>query len=76
LAVFGKGALCETSLTFKGPETPMPAAFNIYPNYPNPFNPETTIRYELPEQSSVKLDIFNIAGQKLISLVDDVESAG
>jgi len=54
----------------------MPAAFNIYPNYPNPFNPETTIRYELPEQSSVKLDIFNIAGQKLISLVDDVESAG
>ncbi|MBN2410240.1 right-handed parallel beta-helix repeat-containing protein [candidate division KSB1 bacterium] len=45
-------------------------------NYPNPFNPATTIHFDIPERSQVKLDIFNIAGQKIISLVDRYYSAG
>ncbi len=43
--------------------------YNLYNNYPNPFNPETVIKFSLKEKSSVTLDVFNIAGQKVAELV-------
>ena len=45
-------------------------------SYPNPFNPSTTISYSLPNNSSVKLDIYDVAGRKVRSLLDEGKSAG
>lgn len=45
-------------------------------NYPNPFNPSTTISYTLPEDSMVSVDIFNIKGQLVRSLLSDVQQRG
>jgi hypothetical protein len=57
-------------------ESPIPELFELHPNYPNPFNPTTSISYELPEQSLVKLTIFNIQGQQITSIQDEQKPAG
>ena len=48
----------------------IPKAYRLYQNYPNPFNLETTIPFDLPENSDVEIMIFNILGQKVITLTD------
>lgn len=53
-----------------------PLAFKIWPNYPNPFNSHTRIRYAVPRNSYVKIEIFNLLGQKVASLVDKREASG
>jgi len=54
----------------------IPTKFALLNNYPNPFNPETRIQYELAKNSFVTLTIYNILGQKLVSLVDQNQHAG
>jgi hypothetical protein len=53
-----------------------PSTFQLLPNYPNPFNPSTTIPYYLPRQSKISLKIYNMLGAELRTLIDDVRSPG
>lgn len=43
--------------------------FNLFEPYPNPFNPTTTIRFDIPERTAVELAVFNILGQKVKTLI-------
>jgi len=56
------------------PSTPHTIA--LYPNYPNPFNSITTIRYQLYKAQHIKLIIYNILGKEVITLIDDWQTAG
>jgi hypothetical protein len=50
--------------------------YKLQDNYPNPFNPSTTIKYELPQESNVKVSIYSILGEELTQLVNTQQSAG
>lgn len=58
------------------PSVSLPERFCLYPNYPNPFNPSTTIRYQLPENAHVTLTIYNQLGQMIRTLIDREDSPG
>ena len=54
----------------------LPARFALGPNYPNPFNPSTIIPYQLAASSAVRLEVFNLLGQRITTLVDGERAAG
>ncbi|MDP2208414.1 MAG: T9SS type A sorting domain-containing protein [Bacteroidota bacterium] len=54
----------------------IPQEFRIEQNYPNPFNPSTLIKYQLPQANKVEIKIYNIFGQEVKKLVDEVKDAG
>jgi hypothetical protein len=54
----------------------LPARLALHPNHPNPFNPETTIRFDLPHSGLVRLDIFAVSGQRLRTLIGRELPAG
>ena len=53
-----------------------PGQYYLQPNYPNPFNPQTKIEFQLPQNTHVTLTIFNTLGQAVRTLVDKLETAG
>ncbi len=50
--------------------------YDLFPNYPNPFNPVTTIKYQIPVQDHVTVKVFNILGNLISILVDETKPAG
>ncbi len=54
----------------------IPSEIRLLQNYPNPFNPSTHITFQLPEQSRIKLSVFDMLGRKVSTLADEVRSAG
>jgi hypothetical protein len=57
-------------------KTGIPKAYELSNNYPNPFNPSTTISFGLPSQSRVTVKVFSILGQEVATLMDGVQEAG
>ena len=53
-----------------------PRKFQIYQNYPNPFNPLTTFKFYLPKAGKVRIDVFNILGQRVETVLDSQRPAG
>ena len=53
-----------------------PAGFSVAQNSPNPFNPSTTISFSIPSAGIATVDIYNVAGQKIDSVVNEYLSAG
>jgi hypothetical protein len=52
------------------------AKTELFPNYPNPFNPSTTIRYTLSTRQHVRIEVFDVAGARVKKLVDEDRPAG
>jgi hypothetical protein len=64
------------SMTYSPPPATNPVtSYVLYQNYPNPFNPVTTIRYELPQNGQVTIDIFDILGQRVGTLINEYQKA-
>ncbi|MGM0739355.1 MAG: T9SS type A sorting domain-containing protein, partial [Bacteroidota bacterium] len=53
-----------------------PVRVSLHGNYPNPFNPSTSIPFDLKDTGAVRIDIYNIAGQKVMTLIDEVLRSG
>lgn len=76
----------EDAFGFMGPSTitgleedldaSLPVSYKLEQNYPNPFNPTTAIKFNLPEAGMVSLKIFNVLGQQVAELVNEVLNAG
>lgn len=63
--------------TFTAPSrADVPNRFRVYPNFPNPFNASTTIRYWIPQRTRVLLEVFNVLGQRVKVLVDRTQEQG
>jgi hypothetical protein len=56
--------------------TSLAANYTLFNNYPNPFNPSTQIRFSLPRKSDVKLTVYNVLGEEIITLVNGELTAG
>ena len=69
------GQFVNTTLNIDQSNT-IPDKFRLYTNYPNPFNPATIITYDLPNFSSVELNVYDVRGRKIKSLFSGNLSAG
>jgi hypothetical protein len=54
----------------------IPEGYELFANYPNPFNPTTNIKYALADKGFVKLSVYNMLGQKVATLVNELQESG
>ena len=54
----------------------IPSQYTLHQNFPNPFNPVTTLRYELPEQTTVNITIYNMLGRQVRTIINQTQNAG
>ena len=57
-------------------QSSIPNNFDLYDAYPNPFNPKTTLRYDLPQNSMVTITIYDMLGRAINTIVNEVQNAG
>jgi hypothetical protein len=79
IAVLADGTVLEldavaTSLDDRLSDAPQ--SFELYQNYPNPFNPSTQISYDLAQTTNVRVEVYNVVGQRVATLVNSQQSAG
>jgi hypothetical protein len=70
------GGRLNTVVSWQPADATVPKSFAIAQNYPNPFNPTTEISFSLPCASHTRLDIYNIKGRKVRTLIDEYRPAG
>ncbi|GEM_PF-253765 len=66
----------SVTITDVNSEEAIPTSFALYQNYPNPFNPSTTIKFAVPNTAQVAIDIYDLNGQKIASIMNEEKSAG
>ena len=66
----------EKLILRKSQSTTIPQKFVLHSAYPNPFNPITTLRYDLPEQSHVTIVIYDMLGRQVRTLINQTQDAG
>ncbi|HMA62073.1 MAG TPA: T9SS type A sorting domain-containing protein, partial [bacterium] len=71
-----KGGKSTTSIETRSDQVQLPESIKLYKNYPNPFNPITNISYEIPRSLNIKLEVFNVIGQNVATLVSGQREAG
>jgi hypothetical protein len=73
---YGLDSVFFTRIEPTGIEELTPSNFALMQSYPNPFNPSTTIKYSLAEKSHVRLEVFDLLGNRVVTLVDQDREAG
>ena len=69
-----KSGVCVAGETGDAQEEPVATALRLYPSFPNPFTPQTVMRYEMPSPARVRLAIHNVSGQLVRVLVDEYQT--
>jgi hypothetical protein len=76
LYIYSGNASFPVTSVEEDPRAEVPGNYELHQNYPNPFNPSTTISYSLPVREDVRLEIYNLMGQKVRTLVDGTQNPG
>ncbi len=77
VGTFGNGVYStKVAATVINSQNSVPFTFSLSQNFPNPFNPSTNIKYSIPSSEYVKLTVYNILGQQIAILVNQVQAAG
>jgi hypothetical protein len=71
-----KFAVIDTTSTLVENESSIVKNYSLYQNYPNPFNPTTTISFHIPSKGIIDLSVFNLLGEKVVTLLNDEEDIG